>query len=225
MMDEPKAPPPPPKAPPASPPKVQGPTDYANILFRLLEFVDSPFKLFVVTLLAVLGYSGFFFHSNYQMILAVYHKQLELPKLNSSRFDDVAAIAMRETKADILVIFKVDPILNKRVVERAYQREGGREAKVEGVDVGLFTSNQANNQDVVALLASEIPCGDYRRPQSEIGLWYMAKGITYTCRVSVPPEINQFIGQITLGWKVKPENLDYIRDILTVAAGAISKEK
>jgi|688.fasta_scaffold1507256_2 hypothetical protein len=35
---------------------------------------------------------------------------------------------------------------------------------------------------------------------------------------------NQFIGQITVGWKVAPTDLNYVRDILTVAARSISRK-
>jgi hypothetical protein len=54
-------------------------------------------------------------------------------------------------------------------------------------------------------MANEIPCGEYKSAQSEIGLWYKSVGINYTCRVSVPPDTNKFIGQITVGWKTQPE--------------------
>jgi hypothetical protein len=194
-----------------------------DTLMGVLTYIDSPFKLLVVLLLAVVGFIGHFAYVNQGVFLSVYMKQRELPKLNESRFDDVSALLMKELKAEVVAIFAVDAMLNKRVSVRAYQREGGREAKVEGIDVGLFTSNSANNIDVIDLIASKVPCSEYKRPQSEIGLWYMYKGITYTCRISVPPEINQFIGQITLGWKSKPDDLDFVHDILTVAARALIK--
>jgi len=190
---------------------------------RVLTYIDSPFKLLVVLLLGVVGFIGHFAYVNQGVFLGVYMKQRELPKLNELRFDDVSALLIKELKAEVVAIFAVDAMLNKRVSVRAYQREGGREAKVEGIDVGLFTSNSANNIDVIDLIASKVPCSEYKRPQSEIGLWYMYKGITYTCRISVPPEINQFIGQITLGWKSKPDDLDFVHDILTVAARALIK--
>jgi len=203
--------------------KQEGGSVNQDAVMRVLTYIDSPFKLLVVLLLAVVGFIGHFVYVNQGVFLSVYMKQRELPRLNESRFDDVSALLMKELKAEVVAIFAVDAMLNKRVSVRAYQREGGREAKVEGIDVGLFTSNSANNIDVIDLIASKVPCSEYKRPQSEIGLWYMYKGITYTCRISVPPEINQFIGQITLGWKSKPDDLDFVHDILTVAARALIK--
>ena len=206
------------------PTKPSGGNDISSTAMSVLTYIDSPFKLLVVILLGVLGYTGYFIHNNFDLFFSVWEKQRQLPHMNSDRFDQVSADVMRELKAEVLVIFTVDPILNKRVSVRAYQKDGGREKNVEGIDVGLFTSNLSNNQDAIELIAGNIPCGEYRRPQSEIGLWYISKGITFTCRVSVPPEINQFIGQITIGWIEKPVDLGYVRDILNVASRSLSRK-
>lgn len=193
-------------------------------VMSVLTYIDSPFKLLVVVLLGLLGGIGYFAWQNQGLFLSVYMKSQELPKLNDSQFDDAAQLLFRQTGAEIVTIFSVNPILNKRILLRAYQKDGVREKRLEGLDVGLFTTNQANNSDVVKLMSSEVPCGDYKRPQSEAGLWYIQQGVTYTCRVSVPPEINLFIGQITVGWKVKPDE-HYATDMLTIAANKIIKER
>lgn len=205
--------------------RASGGGDIASAAMSILTYIDSPFKLVVVVLLGVLAYSGYFIHSNFDLFFSVWQKQQELPKMNEARFDQVAANTMRELKAETLVIFTVDPILNRRVSVRAYQKDGGRANEVEGINVGLFTSNISNNQDSIDLIAGRIPCGLYKRPQSEIGMWYLSKGVMYTCRASVPPEINQFIGQITVGWTEIPPDLNYVRDIMTVAATAIARDE
>jgi len=190
----------------------------------VLTYIDSPFKLLVVVLLGMLGSIGYFAYQNQGLFLSVYLKSQELPKLNEHQFDDAAQLIFRQTGAEIVTIFSVNPMLNRRILLRAYQKDGSREKRLEGLDVGLFTTNQANNNDVVKLMSSEVPCGDYTRPQSEAGLWYIQQGVTYTCRVSVPPDIHQFIGQITAGWKEKPD-VHYATDILTIAANKLIKDR
>ena len=204
-------------------PKTGG--DLKASAFELLRFIDSPFKLMVVLLLSVVGYAGYFWHQNHELFIGAYLKQRELPKLNPERYDDVAEVLFKKTGADMVAIFTVDPILNKRINVRAYQSDGSREQRVEDIDVGLFTHDQRNNLDVVALLSGEVPCSQYSMPQSEIGLWYMAIGVSYTCRVSVPPEISQFIGQITVGWKMKPpeQDMEFITNVMQVTAKALTK--
>lgn len=193
--------------------------------FELLKFIDSPFKLMVVLILAFVGYAGYFWHQNHELFIGAYLKQKELPTINMDRVDDVAEILFNQTGAIVVTIFTVDPILNKRINVRAYKPDMSREQRVENIDVGLFTHNQLNNLDVVSLLAAEVPCSFYDMPQSEIGLWYRASGVTFTCRVSAPPIVSSFIGQITLGFNAPPaeDDMDYIKSVMQIAARALTK--
>jgi hypothetical protein len=195
-----------------------------DTLMGVLTYINSPFRLLVVILLAVLCYVGYFTYQHQGLLINVYMKNKELPKLDEDRFDLAATMLFRETKAEIVSIFAVDPILNKRVLVRAYAKDGGRQKLLEGANVGLFSSNHDNNTDVIRLMGGEIPCGAYLRPQSEAGLWYIHQGVRFTCRVSVPPDINQFIGQVTVGWLVEPD-LEYSRAIMEVVARGLVKQK
>jgi hypothetical protein len=200
-------------------------TDKAkDTLMGVLTYIDSPFKLLVVLLLCVFGYVGYFVYANQGLLINVYMKNQALPKLDEDRFDIAASMLFRETKAQIVSIFAVDPILNRRVLVRAYAKDGGRQKLLEGSNVGLFSSNHDNNSDVIRLMAGEVPCGAYTRPQSEAGLWYIHQGVRFTCRVSVPPDINQFIGQVTVGWLAEPD-LEYARAIMEVVARGLVKDK
>jgi hypothetical protein len=72
-------------------------------------------------------------------------------------------------------------------------------------------------------MTNEIPCGEYRFAQSEVGLWYLEKGVGFTCRVSVPPDSHRFVGQITVGWAEQPENLEQVRFMLEIASAMLTK--
>jgi len=99
----------------------------------------------------------------------------------------------------------------------------GRDKSIEDIDVGLFSQNAANNADVIKLMTNEIPCSEYRYAQSEVGLWYIEKGVGFTCRVSVPPDNHRFVGQITVGWAQQPENLEQIKFMLEIASAMLTK--
>ena len=182
-------------------------------LLGVLNYIDSPFKLGVVLLLAFLGFFGFFVYQHQDVMIGAYVKSKERPSMNPDKFEPAARLILKSTGATVVVIFNVDTILGKRVVERAYLADGSRYKEFDGYDVGLFTKNIANNNDVIRLMANEIPCGEYAKAQSEIGLWYKSLGVNYTCRISVPPDQNQFIGQITVGWKEKPVDPEVILPI------------
>jgi hypothetical protein len=193
-------------------------TDQKDTLLGVLNYVNSPFKLFVVVLLGVLGYVGYFVYDNKTFLLGVYEKSNALPKLNVNRFDDAIALLMKDTNVVAISIMSVDTIFNKRVIVRAENREGRRAKHLEGQNVGLFTSNHANNADVVDLMAGQTPCGFYATPQSEAGIWYIEQGATFGCRISVPPDYTSFIGQISVMYKEAPIDLDRAKALLTIAA-------
>ena len=199
--------------------------DTKDTLMGVLSYIDSPFKLIVVLLLGVLGYAGYFVYDNKQFLLGVYEKSNALPKLNSSRFDDAITLLMKDPNVVAVAIMSVDTIFNKRVIVRAENRDGKRAKNLEGENIGLFTSNHANNADVVDLMAGQTPCGFYSTPQSEAGIWYLDQGGTFGCRISIPPDYTSFIGQITVMYKDAPMDLDKARAMLTIAARMLAASK
>lgn len=195
-----------------------------TVLDRVLSYVDSPFKLFALILMAVFAFVGYFIWQNQAFLLSAYNEQKKLPTIAEDRVEDVAAHLFKNTDAVVVAIFKVNPLFGNRVLYRAYTKQG-REKSLEGLDIGLFTANVANNRDVVALMAGEIPCSHYKTAQSEIGLWYIEKGMTYGCRVGVPPEPGKLVGQITVGWKEEPPDPDAYRVLLQIASTMLSRSK
>jgi hypothetical protein len=195
-----------------------------DALSKVLAYVDSPFKLFAVILMAVLAFGAYIIYDNQELIVGTYKESQKLPNIAEDRVDDAAVHLFKTTDATVVAIFKVNPLFDTRVQYRAYTKTG-RDKTNDGLDVGLFTSNQANNQDVVSLMAGNIPCGDYKAAQSEIGLWYIEKGMTFGCRISVPPDPSRFVGQITVGWDKPPADLEQTRAMLFIAATMLSRSK
>jgi hypothetical protein len=191
-------------------------------LDKVLGYVDSPFKLFAIILMGVIAFAGYFLWQNQTFMMDAYKESKKLPEINTSRVDDASSMLLKKTGATVVAIFKVNPLFNSRVLYKAYTKDG-RDKTIEDIDVGLFSQNSANNSDVVRLMTNEIPCGEYRYAQSEVGLWYLEKGVTYTCRVSVPPDSHRFVGQITVGWAQQPENIDQVKFMLEIASAMLTK--
>jgi hypothetical protein len=191
-------------------------------LDKVLGYVDSPFKLFAIILMGVIAFSGYFLWQNQTFMLDAYKESKKLPEINTARADDASSMLLKKTNATVVAIFKVNPLFNSRVLYRAYTKDG-RDKTIEDVDVGLFSQNSSNNSDVVRLMTNEIPCGEYRYAQSEVGLWYLEKGVGYTCRVSVPPDSHRFVGQITVGWAEQPPDLQQVKFMLEIASAMLTK--
>ena len=195
-----------------------------NLVDKVLAYVSSPFRLFAMVLMAVLTFSGYFVYTNQDMLIGAYKESKKIPSIAEDRVEDAAAHLFKQSNALVVAVFKVNPMFGTRVLYRAYGKNG-RDKTNDGLDVGLFTQNASNNADVVKLMASEIPCGEYKSAQSEMGLWYIARGVSYTCRISVPPEPGRFVGQITVGWATEPEDLDQAKAMLQIAATMLARSK
>ncbi len=193
-----------------------------DTLSKVLAYVDSPFKLFALVLMAVLAFSGYFIYEHKDLLVGAYKESKRIPDINEDRAEDAATMLFRQTGAQFVAIFKVNQMFGTRVLYRAYTKEG-REKSVEGIDVGLFSQNSANNADLIKLMENETPCSEYKEPQSEIGLWYVAQGVTFTCRTSVPPDSFRFYGQVTVGWKDQPDNIAQTKTLLGIAASMLTK--
>ena len=194
-----------------------------GVLDRVLAYVDSPFKLVALLIMFVFGFCAWFVYSNQELLVGAYKESQKLPSINEARADDVANMLFKYGNASTVAIFKVNPLFGTRVLYRAYTKEG-RDKRMEGIDVGLFTQNPNNNADVVKLMAGETPCGDYHKPQSEIGLWYVEVGVTHGCRISVPPDATRFIGQITVGFKDRPESIEDVQSLLGIASTMLTRK-
>jgi hypothetical protein len=195
-----------------------------DTLSKVLEYVDSPFKLFAIILMAVFAFAGYIIYDHRELIVGTYKESQKLPSINKDRVDDVAVHLFKTTNANVIAIFKVNPLLGTRIQYRAYTTNG-RDKTNDGLNVGLFSSNQKNNEDVISLMAGNIPCSEYKSAQSEIGLWYIDKGMRYGCRISVPPDPSKFVGQITVGWEKQPEDLEQTKAMLFIAAQMLSRNK
>ena len=198
--------------------------DRLNLVDKVLAYVSSPFRLFAMVLMAVLTFAGYFVYTNQDLLIGAYKESKKIPTIAEDRVEDAAAHLFKQSGALVVAVFKVNSMFGTRILYRAYGKNG-RDKTNDGLDVGLFTQNAANNADVVKLMASEIPCGEYKSAQSEMGLWYIAKGVAYTCRISVPPEPGRFVGQITVGWATQPEDLEQAKAMLQIAATMLSKSK
>ena len=195
-----------------------------NLVDKVLAYVSSPFRLFAMVLMAVLTFAGYFVYTNQELLIGAYKESKKIPSIAEDRVEDAAAHLFKQSGALVVAVFKVNSMFGTRILHRAYAKDG-RDKTNDGLDVGLFTQNSGNNSDVVKLMANEIPCSEYKSAQSEMGLWYIAKGVTYTCRISVPPEPGRFVGQITVGWATQPEDMDSTRAMLQIAATMLSRSK
>jgi hypothetical protein len=155
--------------------------------------------------------------------MASYRAQQALPHMNG-KYEEAAAFILKNSQAELVAIFEVNTVLNTRKLVYFVTREGGQDKSLYGTDVGLLTKNYDNNNDVIGLMAGKVPCSPYLKPQSFLGFVYRDKGINYMCRISVPAEPGMFIGQISVGWKEEPKEVDTAVTVMSIASGILFKK-
>lgn len=206
--------------------KKQQPVDkLKELLLELLKFIgESPFRLFTVILLCVLGFGGWIVYSEKDAFMATYRAQQALPKMNG-KYETAVNFLLKNTDAEMIAILEVNTLVNTRKVAYLATRSGGRDKDHDGLDVGLFSKNYDNNNDVIGLMSGKIPCSPYLKPQSLIGFVYKDYGVNYMCRISVPAEPGVFIGQISMGWKKQPDDIEAAQTAMTIASGLLFNKK
>jgi hypothetical protein len=195
-----------------------------DTLLGLLDWIgSSPFRLFAVILLCALGFSGWVVYTEKDAFMASYRAQQALPKMNG-RYDDALNFLLKNTDAEMVAFLEVNTLINTRKVVYLATRSGGRDKRNDGLDVGLFSKNYDNNNDVIGLMSGKIPCSPYLKPQSLIGFVYKEHGVNYMCRISVPAEPGVFIGQISVGWKENPDDVEAAQTAMIIASSLLFKK-
>jgi len=193
-------------------------------LLEILNWIgQSPFRLFTVILLCVLGFVGWFVYSEKDAMMATYRAQQALPKMNG-RYDEAYNFLLKNTDVELVSIMEVNTLVNTRKIVFVSTRNGGRIKQYDGLDVGLFSKNYDNNNDVIGLMSGKIPCSPYLKPQSLIGFAYRENGVNYMCRISVPAEPGVFIGQISIGWKQQPDDVEAAQTALVIASSLLFRK-
>ena len=196
-----------------------------ELLLDLLKFIgESPFRLFTVILLCFLGFAGWIIYSEKDSFMTSYRAQQAMPKMNG-KYEEAVNFILKNTDAELVAVFNVNTLLNTRKLVYLTTRAAGHDKAHDGTNVGLLTKNHSNNEDVIGLMSGKIPCSPYLSPQSYIGFTYKNAGVTYMCRISVPADPGLFIGQISVGWTEKPEEVEIAQTVLIVASSLLFDKK
>jgi len=196
-----------------------------DFLISLLTYIgESPFRLFTVVFLCILTFGGWIVYTEKDAFLSTYRAQQALPKMNG-KYEDAYNFLLKNTEVELVSILEVNTLINTRKVAFLSTRNGGRIKQYDGLDVGLFSKNYDNNNDVISLMSGKIPCSPYLKPQSLIGFAYRENGVNYMCRISVPAEPGVFIGQISVGWKEQPTDVEAAQTAMVIASSLLFNKK
>jgi len=187
----------------------------------LIKWIDSPFKLLEVIILATLFFVGYFAWDSRQVILQAITNQDSSQLKDHEQLIPIMNSLIRDTGATVGVVNKANLVVNSRTTILAIG-PNGREKEVEGVVTSLFNASPERNRAMVAMLNGEVLC-EKIDPSSKIGEWNTKQGVEYICRGSIPPDIGQFAGYVSLGFKKEVADEYAIKTRINLAASEMAK--
>ena len=190
----------------------------------LIEWVDNPFKLFTVILLAFLSFAGYFAWDSRQVLLHAITTQDKMPQLaKQENLLTPARSLLKDVDGIVLLIHKANLATNSRTTVLALNADGSREKTMEGTVTSLFNASADRNSAMVAMLNGEVLCEEFN-PSSKVGEWGAKQGVKFMCRGSIPPDLGKFAGYVAIGFKNKPEDIAALKTRINLASTDMSEE-
>ena len=207
-------------------PKAESKKDDSTLgkIIGLIEWVDNPFKLFTVILLAFLAFAGYFAWDSRQVLLHAITTQDKMPQL--AKQENLLAPArslLKDVDGIVLLIHKANLATNSRTTVLALNADGSREKSMEGTVTSLFNASADRNSAMVAMLNGEVLCEEFN-PSSKVGEWGVKQGVKFMCRGSIPPDLGKFAGYVAIGFKEKPEDIAALKTRINLASTDMSEE-
>jgi hypothetical protein len=193
-------------------------------IIGLIEWVDNPFKLFTVILLAFLAFAGYFAWDSRQVILQAITNQDKMPQLvKQEELITPAQSLLKDVDGLVLLVHKANLSTNSRTTVLALNANGSREKTMEGIVTSLFNASADRNAAMVAMLNNEILCEEFN-PSSKVGEWGAKQGVKFMCRGAIPPDLGKFAGYVAIGFKEKPEDIAALKTRINLASTDMSEE-
>jgi hypothetical protein len=212
-----------PAAPPPAPkPEAKKDDSTAGKIVELIKWVDNPFKLFTVILLSFLAFAGYFAWDSRQMILqAITNSSQQTELKDTPALMQVAISVQRDLEAETVTVHKASLVVNSRTMLFALNAKG-HDKTMDGVKSSLFNKDPQRNQAMISMLGGEVYC-DKLIVTGKNSDWEEKQGIKYVCRASIPPQMGEFDGYISVGFKDVPEDPTEIKTRLNLASTEMSK--
>jgi len=188
----------------------------------LIKWVDTPFKLFEVILLASVFFFGYFAWDSRTVILNAITQSSKVTNLKEvNHLIPVAVSLQKDLEAVSVVIHKATLAVNTRTTMLSFGPKG-RDNSLDGLNSSLFNKDPIRNAAIIGMLNGEVVCNklEVTGKSSE---WEVKQGATFFCRGGIPPEIGDFDGYVSVGFKTEPADLSVVKTRINLATAEMSQ--
>ena len=194
----------------------------ADKIIELIKWVDNPFKLFTVILLSFLFFVGYFAWDSKQVILQAITTSSHNSELKDTpSLMQVALAVQRDLEAETVTVHKASLVVNSRTTLFALNSKG-HDKTMDGTNSSLFNKDPQRNQAMISMLGGEVYC-DKLVVTGKNSDWEEKQGVKYVCRAGIPPQMGEFDGYISVGFREAPEDATEIKTRLNLASTEMSK--
>ena len=188
----------------------------------LIKWVDTPFKLFEVILLASIFFFGYFAWDSRAVILEAITHSSKITNLKEvNHLIPVAASLQKDLEAVTVVVHKATLAVNTRTTMLSFGPKG-RDNSLDGLISSLFNKDPGRNAAIIGMLNGEVTC-DKLEGISKSSEWETKQGATVICRGGIPPEVGDFDGYVAVGFKTEPADLSVIKTRINLATAEMSQ--
>ena len=188
----------------------------------VIKWVDTPFKLFEVILLASVFFFGYFAWDSRTVILNAITQsshQTNLKEVN--HLIPIAVSLQKDLEAVSVIVHKASLVVNTRTTMLAFGPKG-RDNTLDGLTSSLFNKDAVRNAAIIGMLNGEVVC-DKMEVTGKSSEWEVKQGATFFCRGGIPPEVGDFDGYISVGFKTEPADLNVVKTRINLAASEMSQ--
>lgn len=198
------------------------PESNADKVIELIKWVDNPFKLFTVILLSFMFFAGYFAWDSKQVILQAITTSSHNSELKDTpSLMQVALSVQRDLEAETVTVHKASLVVNSRTTLFALNAKG-HDKTMDGLNSSLFNKDPQRNQAMISMLGGEVYC-DKLVITGKNSDWEEKQGVKFICRAGIPPQMGEFDGYISVGFKEAPEDATEIKTRLNLATAEMSK--
>ena len=188
----------------------------------LIKWVDTPFKLFEVILLASIFFFGYFAWDSRAVILEAITHSSKITNLKEvNHLIPVAASLQKDLEAVTVVVHKATLAVNTRTTMLSFGPKG-RDNSLDGLISSLFNKDPGRNAAIIGMLNGEVTC-DKLEGVSKSSEWETKQGATFICRGGIPPEVGDFDGYVAVGFKTEPADLNVVKTRINLASSEMSQ--
>jgi hypothetical protein len=189
----------------------------------LIKWVDTPFKLFEVILLASVFFFGYFAWDSRTVILNAITQSSHITNLKEvNHLIPVAVGLQKDLDAVSVVVHKASLVTNTRTTMLAFGPKG-RDNALDGLVSSLFNKDPIRNAAIIGMLNGEVVCNKLEATAGKSSEWEVKQGATFFCRGGIPPEVGDFDGYVSVGFKTEPTELNVVKTRINLATSEMSQ--